>query len=164
MLDVPRNATQEQIDSAFAKLTEQLGATTNVRGAAASKNQLNMIRDGYKILSDPEKRVMYDAKLHATEHGIKLMFFPKDKKSVKKLGIETFLFSVLACVFTYVVYQKLLVHEAASVSVEQVKADKQIPPTPIQAAIPAAQPATPPAASLATPPDAKAITKADEKK
>ncbi len=107
MLDVPRNAAQDQIDGAYARLTEKLGATTNVRGTAESITELNMIRDGYKILSDPEKRKMYDAKLYASDAGIKLMFFPKDTKAQKKLGIETIIFSLLACAFTYVIYQKL---------------------------------------------------------
>jgi DnaJ-class molecular chaperone len=114
-----------------------------------------VIREGYKILSDPEKRVMYDAKLHATEHGITLMFFPKDTKAVKKLGVNTVIFAVLACVFTYLVYQKLLVREAAPVSVEQAKAEKQNPQAQSKAA--------PPVAPAANPPDAKAIAKPDEK-
>src|SRR3954469_22524278 len=107
MLDVSRKATQEQIDIAFANLQERLGADTSVRGTAATMTELNMIREGYNILSNPEKRAVYDAKLYATEAGIQLMFFPKDTKAVKKLGIDTMIFAALACVFTYVIYQKL---------------------------------------------------------
>ncbi len=107
MLEVPRKAPQAQIDRAYAMMTARLGATTSVRGSAETLTQLNMINDGYRILSDPEKRAMYDAKLYASDAGIKLMFFPKDTKAVKKLGIDTMIFAALACVFTYVVYQKL---------------------------------------------------------
>jgi curved DNA-binding protein CbpA len=154
MLDVPHKATQEQIDEAYARVTEQLGATTSMRGTADALTQLNMIRDGYKILSDPEKRAMYDAKLYASEAGIKLMFFPKDTKSVKKLGIDTVIFAGLACVFTYVVYQKLM-HSAYSAPVEQAQAAKPNAPAQVNAPSPVVPPANPP--------DAKAIGKADDK-
>ena len=154
MLEVPRKATQNQIDNAFARLTEQLGATTSVRGTAESLTQINMLRDGYRILSDPEKRAMYDAKLHASEAGIKLMFFPKDTKAVKKLGIETIIFSVLACAFTYVVYQKLI-REQDPARIEQAKVDKGKADGPAKPASPVAPPAIPAAP--------KAVGKSDTK-
>ena len=163
MLDVPRNATQAEIDASFAKVTAKLDATTSVRGTAASMNELNVIREGYKILSDPEKRVMYDAKLHATEHGITLMFFPKDTKAVKKLGVETLVFALLACVFTYVVYQKLM-RGADPVRVEQEMAAKKNAPAQSTQIAPAQSKAATPAEPPANPPDAKATAKPDEKK
>ena len=67
MLEVSRKATREEIDEAYARLTQKLGATTSVRGTADALSQLNMIREGYNILANPEKRAMYDAKLYATE-------------------------------------------------------------------------------------------------
>ncbi len=108
MLEVSRKATQEEIDAAFKRMTEKLGATTSVRGSAESLTQLNLIRDGYLFLSNPEKRVMYDAKLHATEHGIKLMFFPKDTARRSRSSAST-RWRCLRCwpaCFTYVLYQK----------------------------------------------------------
>jgi hypothetical protein len=169
MLDVPRKATKEQIDEAYARVTEKLGATTSMRGTADSLTQLNMIREGYKILSDPEKRAMYDAKLYATEAGITLMFFPKDTKAVKKLGIDTMIFTALACVFTYVVYQKLT-HEANPVRVEQATAGQPTAAVPkaevSKADLPKAgapSQAAPPAEPPANAPDAKGIAKADQK-
>jgi len=123
MLEIPRKATQNQIDNAYASITEKLGTDTNVRGTAEALSQLNMLREGYNLLSNPEKRALYDAKLYASDAGIQLMFFPKDKKAVKKLGVETVIFFALACVFTYVIYQKL-VREPAPLALEQVKADK----------------------------------------
>ena len=137
MLDVSRKATRAEIDEAYARLTEKLGATTSVRGTADSLSQLNMIREGYNILADPEKRAMYDAKLYATEAGITLMFFPKDTRAAKKLGMDTLIFAALACVFTYVIYQKMT-REVNPVRAEQVKIEKagaEVPPADITKAI-----------------------------
>jgi molecular chaperone DnaJ len=63
MLEVSRKASREQIDEAYARVTEKLGAIESVRGTAESLSQLSMIREGYNILSNPEKRAMYDAEL-----------------------------------------------------------------------------------------------------
>jgi hypothetical protein len=163
MLEIPRKATQNQIDNAFARLTAKLDATTSVRGTAETMTQLNILREGYNILSDPEKRAMYDAKLYATEAGIKLMFFPKDEKAVKKLGVETVIFFALACVFTYVIYQKL-VREPAPLPLEQAKADKpgsaeKGKPQPTVEPVKAASTAEPPASA----PEAKAVARSDAK-
>ena len=160
MLEVPRKATQEQIDEAFEALTARLGATTSVRGSAETLTQLNMIRDGYRILSDPEKRAMYDAKLYASDAGIKLMFFPKDTKAVKRLGIDTMVFATLACVFTFMVYQKL-VREPEALRIEQAKAaDKPVTaPSKMEVAGNALAPAT----AAATPAESKSSGKPAEK-
>ena len=178
MLEVPRKATREQIDIAYAIMTQKLDATTNVRGTADSLTQLNMIREGYSILSDPEKRAMYDAKLYATEAGITLMFFPKDTKAVRKLGIDTMIFAALACVFTYVMYQKMT-RETNPVRVEQVTAEKVVAEAPKAeapaATATAAEPAksaspvemakapSAPAEQSVAPVEAKAIAKASDK-
>jgi len=164
MLEIPRKATQNQIDNAFARMTEKLDATTNVRGTAEAMSQLNILREGYNILSNPEKRAMYDAKLYATDAGIQLMFFPKDEKAVKKLGIETVIFFALACVFTYVIYQKLAREPAPLAALEQAKADKpgsaeKDKPQPAAEPVKAASTAEPPASA----PDAKAAAKSDAK-
>ena len=162
MLEIPRKASQNQIDNAYASMTEKLGTDTNVRGTAEALSQLNMLREGYNLLSNPEKRALYDAKLYATDAGITLMFFPKDTKAVKKLGIDTVVFATLACVFTYVVYQKMT-REANPIRVEQAIAEKVMTDAPI-AALPVepvkvALPANPPAA----PGDVTALTKSGEK-
>jgi hypothetical protein len=161
MLEVPRKATREQIDIAYAIMTQKLGATTNVRGTAESQSQLNIIREGYGILSDPEERALYDAKLYATEAGITLMFFPKDTRAVKKLGIDTVIFAGLACVFTYVVYQKMT-RETNPVRVEQARAEQAVAAAPKAetpgAAAAAAEPAK--AASTAGQPSAPVETNA----
>ena len=130
MLEVSRQATQEQIDAAFQSLTQKLEKTTSVRGTAEAMTELNMIREGYNILSNPEKRAVYDAKLYANEKGIDLIFFPKDDKAVKKLGINTVIFATLACVFTYMMYQKLT-RETSAGRVDQsveISKSKAAPP------------------------------------
>lgn len=161
MLEVPRKATREQIDIAYAIMTQKLGATTNVRGTADSLNQLNMIREGYSILSDPERRAMYDAKLYATEAGITLVFFPKDTKAVRKLGIDTVIFATLACVFTYVVYQKMT-REANPVRLEQATAEKAVAEAPTPEIPALAATAAEPAKSASPVEPAKAASAAEQ--
>ena len=160
MLEVSRKATRAEIDAAYAQLTQKLGATTSVRGTADALSQLNMIREGYNILADPEKRAMYDAKLYATEAGITLMFFPKDTRAVKKLGMDTLIFAALACVFTYVIYQKMT-REANPVRVDQVTIEKAASDVP-KAEIATAAVAVPiaPAMEPAATADANAVAKA----
>jgi DnaJ-class molecular chaperone len=160
MLEVSRKATREEIDAAYAHMTQKLEATTSVRGTADALSQLNMIREGYNILADPEKRTLYDAKLYATEAGITLMFFPKDTRAVKKLGIDTLIFAALACVFTYVIYQKMT-REANPARADQIKIEKAAAEAPkadiAQASVPGATVST--IEPSATNADANAITR-----
>jgi DnaJ-class molecular chaperone len=106
MLGVARNADQAQIDAAYALATERLNAE-DVRGVAEAVNEAQLIRDGYQILSDPAERARYNAKLAASDAGLKFVFFPEDSVSRRKLGIETVVFAVLSAVFGAVVYAKL---------------------------------------------------------
>jgi preprotein translocase subunit Sec63 len=121
MLGVPHDADQAQIDSAYASLTQKLGATTSMRGTTETMTELTLIREGYKILSDQKKRAMYDAKLHAAETGVQLMFFPEGATAHKKLGVEAVIFAVLASVLTYVVYQQFA-RQVDTVRFEHVQA------------------------------------------
>lgn len=106
MLGVARNADQAQIDAAYATAMERLNAE-DVRGNAEAVNEAQLIRDGYQILSDPEKRVRYNANLAASDAGVKLMFFPEDSVSRRKLGVQTVIFAVVSAIFGAVVYAKL---------------------------------------------------------
>jgi len=155
MLGVPHDADQAQIDSAYASLTQKLGATTSVRGTTETMTELTLIREGYKILSDQKKRARYDAKLHAAETGVQLIFFPEGAVAHKKLGIETLIFAVVASVLTYVVYQQM-VHQVDSVRVEHVQAVTRH----IQDQTKAVSLDEP----QANPPDVKVIVKDDEKR
>ena len=120
MLEVRHDADQSQIDAAYALATAKLN-TTNVRGVAAAVTEAQLIQDGYQILSNPEKRALYDAKLHADEVGIKLMFFPEDNTARRKLCMETVVFAGLAAVFGTIVYQKMAI-KMDEVRVEHVQA------------------------------------------
>jgi DnaJ-class molecular chaperone len=107
MLGVAHNANQSQIDDAYAQLTIKLNATTNVRGSIESVAEMKLLADGYQLLSNPERRTIYDAKLSAEASGIHLMFFPKDNKSRQKLGIQTIIFAALAATLTGIIYFQL---------------------------------------------------------
>src|ERR1035437_10386940 len=108
MLGITHDADQSQIDAAYDAATAKLNAS-NLRGAAEAAVEVQLIRDGYQILSNPEKRARYDAKLHADAAGIKLMFFPEDNSARRKLGLETAVFAGLAAVLGAMVYHKLAI-------------------------------------------------------
>jgi len=107
MLGVPHDANQSQIDDAYSQATIKLNATTNVRGASASVAEMRLLSEGYQLLSNPEQRARYDAKLSAEAAGIKLMFYPKDNNSRRKLGIDTLIFAALATALTGIIYFQL---------------------------------------------------------
>jgi len=107
MLGVPHDASKEQIDAAYHDLSDKLSKTTNLRGTSEAMTELTMIRDGYRILSDPQKRKLHDAKILAAETGVELMFFPEGSTGVKKLGIEAVVFAALVSTLGYIVYQQM---------------------------------------------------------
>lgn len=106
MLGVPHDADQGTIDVANAQATQRLN--TNIKnGAADATTEAQLVREGYQILSDPEKRARYDAKLSAAETGVQLMFFPEGKHAQRKLGVQSVIFAVLASTFCGVVYWQM---------------------------------------------------------
>ena len=121
MLGIPREADKAQIDAAYAQATAKLNATTNVRGSADALAEMNLLREGYRILSDPAQRVSYDGKLAADQSGVKLMFFPKDVETRRKLGVETLVLVALAAVLGGILYWQLT-HKIEGMPVEQQQA------------------------------------------
>ncbi len=106
MLSVPHDANQAQIYDAYSQATIKLNATTNVRGASESVAEMKLLAQSYQLVSNTEHAI-YDAKLSAEARGIKLMFFTKDNKSRRKLGIETVIFAALAATLTGIIYWQL---------------------------------------------------------
>ena len=106
MLGVARDADKARIDAAYALAMERLNAE-DVRGVGAAVNEAQLIRDGYQILSDPLERAKYNAKLAASDAGLKFTIFPEDSATRRKLGVETVIFAVLSAIFGAVVYAKL---------------------------------------------------------
>jgi curved DNA-binding protein CbpA len=68
LLDIPRDAAQVEIDTAFKAALAKLNIVTR-RGVAETLAEEQLLRDGYTLLSNPEKRALYDAKLRAEENG-----------------------------------------------------------------------------------------------
>jgi curved DNA-binding protein CbpA len=103
---VPPDADQAQIDSAYVTTAAKLEAG-NRRGASDAAIELNLIREGYQILSDATQLSKYNAKLAAEASGVKLMFFPEDRASQRKLGVQTIVFALLMTVLGGVIYYQL---------------------------------------------------------
>ena len=106
MIGVEHSADQATIDLAYSKVMERLNDGIK-RGANDATMEAQLVRDGYKILSDPAQRARYDAKLAADASGVKLVFFPEDKKAQRKLGVQSVIFALLATTFCGIVWWQM---------------------------------------------------------
>ena len=120
MLDVPRDASPAELDIAFRQATARLQSGTS-RGAAAAVAEAKLIKDGHHILSDPDRRARYDAKLLADETEVKVTFFPDDSYGRRRLGIGTVALVVLSTILGTIIYRNLAV-KMDEVRVEHVQA------------------------------------------
>jgi len=68
ILGVPRNASQEEIKKAFRKLARKYHPDINKSPEAQEK--FKEINEAYQVLSDPEKRKLYDMYGHSAFEGV----------------------------------------------------------------------------------------------
>ncbi len=120
MLGIGHDADQAQIDAAYAQATARLSAG-NLRGVTEAVMETQLIRDGYRILSSPQQRARYDAKLLEAEPGAKLMIFPDDSYGRRRLGIGTVVLVALSAVLGSIVYSHLSL-KMDEVRIEHVQA------------------------------------------
>ncbi|PLV58331.1 molecular chaperone DnaJ [Thermotoga sp. KOL6] len=60
ILGVPRNATQEEIRRAYKKLVKEWHPDRHPENRKEAEQRFKEIQEAYEILSDPQKRAMYD--------------------------------------------------------------------------------------------------------
>ena len=120
MLGIGHDADQAQIDAAYAQANARLSAG-NLRGVTEAVMEAQLIRDGYRILSSPQQRARYDAKLLEAEPGAKLMIFPDDSYGRRRLGIGTVVLVALSAVLGTIVYSHLSL-KMDEVRIEHVQA------------------------------------------
>lgn len=108
MLDISRDADQPRIDIAYRQAKAQLSSGA-ARGATEAVMQARLLEEGYKILSDPEQRTRYDAKLAQAEQEVEITLLPVDPYARRRLGIGTIVLAVLAAVLGTILYHNLSV-------------------------------------------------------
>lgn len=106
MLGVEPDADQAQIDIGFAQVMAKLDAGA-LRGVAASVIEGQLIRAGYQILSSPEQRAQYDAKLLTAEPGVAFHVFPDDPFRRRRPGVGSVLAIMFVAVVATVVYRNV---------------------------------------------------------
>ncbi len=117
MLDVPPDAHPTQIDNAFARATGKLEANKRLCGTPQAVTHRNLMRDGYHILADPERRARYDAKLAEAAKGIDPMLYREGATARWRLRAEALIFVALATTLGSVVYAKME-HKMNAVRIE----------------------------------------------
>ena len=60
ILGVPRNASQDEIKRAYKKLIKKWHPDLNPNNREEAEKKFKEIQEAYEVLSDPEKRAMYD--------------------------------------------------------------------------------------------------------
>ena len=122
MLGITRDADQVQIDAAYAQASAKFNAA-NLRGVAEAVTEAQLIRDGYRILSNPEQRARYDAKLldGEAEADVKVTFFPDGSYGRRRLGLGTVVLVALSTILGTIVYRNLSI-KMDEVRVEHVQA------------------------------------------
>ena len=120
MLEIPRDASQAGIDIAYRQAKARLGSGTS-RGATEAVIEARLLQDGYQILSDPDQRARYDAKLLAAEAEVTITLFPDDSYGRRRLGIGTVVLVVLSSILGTIVYRNLSI-KMDEVRIEHVQA------------------------------------------
>ena len=120
MLGITHDADQAQIDIAYRQVSAKFNAA-NLRGVTEAVIEAQLIREGYQILSNPEQRARYDAKLLESEPSANLTFLPDNSYGRRRLGIGTVVLVVLSAILGNIVYHNLSV-KMDEVRVEHVQA------------------------------------------
>jgi DnaJ-class molecular chaperone len=165
MIGVSPAADQATIAAAFAQAMERLNGEIK-RGGAGAATELQLVRDGYQILSDPDRRAKYDAKLAADEAGVEVTFFPDTPAAQRKLGMQSVVFALLATTFCGVVYWQMTrkmseVRADYETVVARKQADQNLPKV---TARPDAVPGNPIVETVSNEPILKSVTAATSEK
>jgi len=82
ILGVPRNASQEEIKKAYRKLVKQWHPDLHPENKEEAERRFKEIQEAYEVLSDPEKRAMYDRFGYVGEPPPSHQYTPHETKSI----------------------------------------------------------------------------------
>ena len=107
MLGVDSKADQRGIDAAYAAISVSVnvhaGGSQIASQAAAEKH---LLREGYRILSDPALRAIYDAKLEAAQSGAQFITISANSEH-HGFGLTAVIFAAITVVLGGLVYSHM---------------------------------------------------------
>jgi hypothetical protein len=123
MLGVTPQATQAEIDAGCTAALAKLNAPDR-RGTHASEVEARVLREGRRILSNPELRVKYDAKLaeHAAVIGAKLTYVTDERSGRLWVGVSVVVVLLVAVGLIGIFLYPMLELKVDEVRVEQAQA------------------------------------------
>ena len=106
IMGVAQDADQAAIDATYAQAMVRLKEDVR-RGVSDAATEAQLIRDGYRILSDPEKRADYDRHLTAVKSSAAARVVPEMAGVSRKLGLHTLMLITLVAVVCGVAYTQV---------------------------------------------------------
>ena len=123
MLGVKPDADQAQLDAGCATALARLNAV-DLRGLKEATVEARMLREGLQMLSDPEQRAQYDAKLAdlAAVYGAKVTYVTDESTGSSWVGVGLLIILVLSIGLAGMFIYPMLEVKVAEVRVEQAQA------------------------------------------
>jgi hypothetical protein len=141
MLGLRGDADQAQIEAAYTKIISRLGATTDMRGASETLRETELIHEGYRILSDPARRAIYDTKVLTPPAAVAPEFVADEPAAHRKLTIQIAAFALIAVVCGVVAWSQVAQRiERVRVEHQHALAKQKGPGTPPPVAVQTVEP------------------------
>lgn len=86
ILGLPRTATQVEVKKRYRRLARRTHPDVN-HGSKTAEERFKLVNEAYGVLSNPEKRSMYDKSLQVAEQKSTPKIDPKKKKDLETIAL-----------------------------------------------------------------------------